>query len=604
MRYRALTATIKLRTALHMGSGLNNDMTDALCSRSADGQWIIPGTSLAGALRASALRLAPRITTSHHSKTACRGLTGAPDDAKAAALPCQCIVCALFGYRYMGCEESKSNQPQRSRIAITNAVAEQSEQHTRIRDGVGIERSNAVAARATAAKFDFEIVPAGTRFTFRIEFPMNEGECPQSEDQERLLAVVLAEWQAGRATLGANCARGLGAMTLENINYIDRNLAAPDDLLAFLSADAPWLEETWPDDAEAANWLDGQLQQARELRCEPAKALQGLSASRFVVFECQLRAAGALLVNDPAVAAASGFDLAPVLEQLRPGAKPLLPGSSIRGVLRSQAEKIARTITTFEVAGSVDAISEFSEQCPACDSLQSNPVSPIASCDSLLKRKLRENDNFDQKQIQEEHLCLACRVFGSVHGASRLRVEDAPFISEQFNPKAQDFLAIDRFTGGGLDGLKFDAINAWEPHFQLRIQMENPEPWELGWLALALRDIRDGLVPVGYGSARGFGQVTLEEFSVQVGTITDEDFPTACAQLRQLPSGDSGLYRVTQLDEAQWLSSAEQCVTAFQEKLRSFKREPALQAKEDSYFAAAGTDSIPLTELYPMAYPS
>lgn len=69
-------------------------------------------------------------------------------------------------------------------------------------------------------------------------------------------------------------------------------------------------------------------------------------------------------------------------------------------------------------------------------------------------------------------------------------MEDASLIGEPVY-KMLDFLAIDRFTGGGSDGAKFDALALWQPAFKVRLFFDNPEAWEWGWLALVLRDLRD-----------------------------------------------------------------------------------------------------------------
>jgi hypothetical protein len=86
-----------------------------------------------------------------------------------------------------------------------------------------------------------------------------------------------------------------------------------------------------------------------------------------------------------------------------------------------------------------------------------------------------------------------------------------------------DFLAIDRFTGGGAEGAKFDALALWKPAFTLRIYLDNPEPWEMGWLALVLRDMVAGWLRVGMGAAKGFGQVKLMDLRGTLGYLSEAD---------------------------------------------------------------------------------
>ena len=62
MQFRAITATLKLRTPLHVGTGAGTETADDLLRRDARGRLLIPGTALAGALRSIATRLAPRFS--------------------------------------------------------------------------------------------------------------------------------------------------------------------------------------------------------------------------------------------------------------------------------------------------------------------------------------------------------------------------------------------------------------------------------------------------------------------------------------------------------------------------------------------------------------
>jgi hypothetical protein len=99
-------------------------------------------------------------------------------------------------------------------------------------------------------------------------------------------------------------------------------------------------------------------------------------------------------------------------------------------------------------------------------------------------------------------------------------VEDAPYKStdDQTKPifKMLDFLAIDRFTGGAADEFKFDALALWRPAFALRIFLDNPTPWELGWLWLVIRDLSEGWLNVGFGSAKGFGRAKFANWDATV----------------------------------------------------------------------------------------
>jgi len=149
----------------------------------------------------------------------------------------------------------------------------------------------------------------------------------------------------------------------------------------------------------------------------------------------------------------------------------ILPVRSFRGALRSQAERIVRTI-----GGT------------AC--------SPAKPCEAVRK-----------KEDVEKKLCPACRLFGASGWRTTLHIQPFRLTSVKKDGFRQDFIAIDRFTGGGKDGAKFDALSAWNPIFEgsLRLDMDRIEPWGLGLLALTLRDLAEGDITFGFGASKGYG---------------------------------------------------------------------------------------------------
>src|SRR5947209_996068 len=95
MHYRALVGELVARTPVHVGSGEGEETTDAFFRRDARGRCLIPGTALAGALRAGATRLAPRLRANGRVRP-CRAL----EKTSSGIGPCGCLVCELFGDLY------------------------------------------------------------------------------------------------------------------------------------------------------------------------------------------------------------------------------------------------------------------------------------------------------------------------------------------------------------------------------------------------------------------------------------------------------------------------------------------------------------------------
>jgi hypothetical protein len=69
-------------------------------------------------------------------------------------------------------------------------------------------------------------------------------------------------------------------------------------------------------------------------------------------------------------------------------------------------------------------------------------------------------------------------------------------------------VAIDRLSGGVAVG-PFDLEVAQTGRFETQLTLINFERWQLGLLALALRDLAEGRLLLGYGKSRGLGRVKV-----------------------------------------------------------------------------------------------
>ena len=207
------------------------------------------------------------------------------------------------------------------------------------------------------------------------------------------------------------------------------------------------------------------------------------------------------------------------------------------------------------------------------------------------------------KEPGNNDLCLACQLFGSAQKGSRLRVMDAP-ISGIPVWKAVDFLAIDRFTGGGVDGAKFDAAALWKPVFSVRMFLEEPNSWELGWLALTLRDLAEGRLSFGFGSAKGFGRATARDFVLRFGFVSDQEWggQVAVNEVQNAP----GFYRLAQFSASDWTSNVPAVkgwVKDFILKVDDFDRSKGdlRPLRKDTYFKDGAQKIIQdLVKLYPL----
>ena len=160
-----------------------------------------------------------------------------------------------------------------------------------------------------------------------------------------------------------------------------------------------------------------------------------------------------------------------------------LPGSSLKGALRSHIERIIRTV---------------------------HGDAPEICCDLFDKKQacgVRLKDVEDTAR-QYRGLCLACRIFGhTVHAGHLLTADAYPPTPINLLPIRHQ-VAIDRLSGGVAVG-PFDLEVALEGRFETRLTLINFERWQVGLLALALRDMAEGRLLLGYGKSRGLGRVNV-----------------------------------------------------------------------------------------------
>lgn len=123
-------------------------------------------------------------------------------------------------------------------------------------------------------------------------------------------------------------------------------------------------------------------------------------------------------------------------------------------------------------------------------------------------------------------------LFGSTERASLLDVSTFSSDPAETREVQVEFVAIDRFTGGSLDKAKF-SVRAFEaPVFRGEIGLTlrrsinhslsgKPKSGHeeisisasaIGLLALTIRDLAEGDIPLGYGTRKGFGRIGKLEF--------------------------------------------------------------------------------------------
>ena len=250
---------------------------------------------------------------------------------------------------------------------------------------------------------------------------------------------------------------------------------------------------------------------------------------------CQAEVAIEIEPVDPVLvksglATLDGADMAPV-STLRNGERIYyLPGTSLKGVLRSHFERIARTLRPGSVC------------LPYYDPNRRPPI-PVESEQQSYSCGFRSRKNDDAPSAAYADSCAACRLFGSLKFAGRFGIGDAyPVPNHEPAVETRNGVGIDRFTGGAVRGVLFELQALVGGRFATRIRVLNFEIWQLAGLVLLLTDLEDEMIAVGSGRSRGLGRVRAAVTSFRV-TYSLE--PSGLAGIGQLATPeDAQAYRL------------------------------------------------------------
>ncbi len=178
-----------------------------------------------------------------------------------------------------------------------------------------------------------------------------------------------------------------------------------------------------------------------------------------------------------------------------------IPGSSLKGFIRSVCEFIARSCGIY-----------------VCYTLGDRSCSRINNSinQKMFDEALREDRYEDCLNVLKNNVCIICRMFGSTLSASLVDVDDALPVAE--TPlRMRVCVAIDRNTGAAARGALYN-YEYVEPGtvFRTRISCLNLPNYALGLLVEAMRCVNMGLFKLGGFKSRGLGRVRFDITKLEI----------------------------------------------------------------------------------------
>lgn len=167
----------------------------------------------------------------------------------------------------------------------------------------------------------------------------------------------------------------------------------------------------------------------------------------------------------------------------------IIPGSTLKGVLRSRYEKISGL---------------FGEKC--C-----NIFDKYERCGKPKdwdKRPYKEQGAYVYK-----NMCPACKLFGSLDMASRIYIPDT-YPEGECVMGGRKGVAINRITGASHKSALYDFEVVEEGKFRAIIRLKNYELYQMALVLFVLKDLDEGYVSLGASSTRGNGRMEIQEMDI------------------------------------------------------------------------------------------
>ncbi|MCX7921554.1 MAG: CRISPR-associated RAMP protein Csx7 [Clostridia bacterium] len=161
----------------------------------------------------------------------------------------------------------------------------------------------------------------------------------------------------------------------------------------------------------------------------------------------------------------------------------VIPGSSIKGVFRSRAEKYMKD-----------------------------------SCDVFSNKCFREINRKRLAAAKEKYneSCPACKLFGNMSLRSRIDFRDAFPVKDTVKMATRHNVGIDRAKGSAKNGALFEPEVLEEGTFEVEIVIKNFFLWQLKVIMQVFNDINEGFVTFGGVTSRGFGKMSAAISSIKI----------------------------------------------------------------------------------------
>ncbi|MDF0556439.1 RAMP superfamily CRISPR-associated protein [Kamptonema sp. UHCC 0994] len=373
------------------------------------------------------------------------------------------LATKLFGhlFRYEG-DEPKEEENQ-SPLIIDDAISS-TIPVIELRDGVKIKSATGTAE--DGAKYDLELLEAGTEFLLNFELLIEKDEA----ELKKALAIALKGLEKGEICLGMKKRRGFGRCYVEKWQVSEFDLQKHKDRIEWLKFDH-WTRE---------------LFNKRKSFESIVVALGGVSLKQQIDQRDRLSIHAKFKLATPLLIRSSqdliqnnrSPDVVHLHSERKGKLQPIVSGTSLAGVLWHRAERIVKTLgkdlqIVYDLFGIVER--------------QRAKASRLVIQESVIE---------NTAELVQSRIAIDRFTGGTYHGAlfSEQPIFGLEEAEEEKKPKNKN------------TSPKSQPINK-NQHIELKLELRDPKEHEIGLLLLLLKDLWTGDLPVGGTSSIGRGRL-------------------------------------------------------------------------------------------------
>lgn len=313
-----------------------------------------------------------------------------------------------------------------------------------IRDGIAIKAETGIVE--DGKKYDYEVVEPGAQFDLHLE--VSFGNDTTRDFSRRMLATIREILEQEAVRIGAKTNSGLGKIRLADAKMSEFDFGKKQDVLR-------WLRRDYPPTITNPDY--------------PAFTIHKKNFTIDATFGLKNSLIIRSYPSDPKM---------PDAIHIRSGGSPVLPGASLKGAIRSRAERIIKTLFGTG-ADKEDKAKEFLDE--------------LFGCVDEVKETTKEKGR--PKAVRK----------------GKVRIDEVTL--PEFTSELQARIKLDRFTGGTIESALFETMPLFSDDENkqikdVRITIRDYKDYEAGLMLLVLKDLWTGDLAIG--GEKGVGRGVFE----------------------------------------------------------------------------------------------